>query len=448
MNTLVEGGTIVTMSDRGVIQDGAIAIQEDRIIEVGKSSELKRKYRGYAKIEAEGRVVIPGLINTHHHAAMSLLRGYADDVDLKTWLEKWVWPLEKHMDGRDIYVGALLTAIESIKGGTTTVNTMYHYSPEYNEARAFADAGLRGVIGHVCFSWRKEHDIQTLKKLAATWHGKEGGRLRVSVDPHAPYTVDPEYMIQLKTLSKELNQQYGLKDAPIIWHLHLAETSDETEKIKAAFNVPVKGGAVEYLDALGVLSGNVVAAHCVHLTPRDIQILKERQVKVVHNPISNLKLSAGISPLPRLIENKVQVSLGTDSSCSNNSSDMFEVMKITALLHKGVTGNPTVLPAEKVLQMATLDGAKSLNWQNEIGSIEEGKKADLAIVNFKKPHLRPLYNEVSHLVYSTKSSDVETVIINGEVVMEDRTVKTVNVDEVLEKVDKAKSDLLTRTQND
>ncbi|MCK5631776.1 amidohydrolase family protein, partial [Candidatus Bathyarchaeota archaeon] len=195
MNTLVEGGTIVTMSDRGVIQDGAIAIREDRIIEVGKSSELKRKYRGYAKIEAEGRVVIPGLINTHHHAAMSLLRGYADDVDLKTWLEKWVWPLEKHMDGRDIYVGALLTAIESIKGGTTTVNTMYHYSPEYNEARAFADAGLRGVIGHVCFSWRKEHDIQTLKKLAATWHGKEGGRLRVSVDPHAPYTVDPEYMI-------------------------------------------------------------------------------------------------------------------------------------------------------------------------------------------------------------------------------------------------------------
>ncbi len=448
MNILVDGGTIVTMSDRGVIHDGTIAIQDDRIIEVGKSNELKHKYHGYTIIKATDRVVIPGLINTHHHAAMSLLRGYADDVDLRTWLEKLVWPLEKHMDGRDIYIGALLTAIESIRNGTTTVNTMYHYTPEYNEARAFAETGLRGVIGHVCFSWRKEHDIQTLKKLAAEWHGKEAGRLRISVDPHAPYTVDPEYLVELKSLTEELNGKYGSNNAPIIRHLHLAETEDEPEKIKEAFHVSVKRGAVEYLDSLGVLSDDVVAAHCVHLTQRDIQILKERQVKVVHNPISNLKLAAGISPIHRLIENKVQVSLGTDSSCSNNSSDMFEVMKTTALLHKGMTGNPTVLPAEKVLRMATREGAESLKWQREIGSIEEGKKADLVVIDFKKPHLRPMYNEVSHLVYSTKSSDVETVIINGEIVMENKTVNTVNVDEVLEKVDETKRDLLTRVQND
>ena len=447
MNLLIHGGTIVTMREDRIIRDGAIAIENGTIVDVGKSEEILRKYSsGYEKINAKGRVVVPGLVNTHQHAAMSLLRGYADDLPLQEWLEKWIWPIEGLMTAEDIYVGSLLTAIESIMGGTTTVNTMYHYMPGENEAKALAEVGVRGVVGHVCFSWRKDEDRRALEDLAKNWHDKAGGLIRVSVDPHAPYTVDPEYMKGLKMLRGELNRKYGSEKAPIIWHIHVAETFDEADKIRKAFNVDVGGGVMEYLDSLGVLDEHVIAAHCVALTDRDIAVMKARGVKASHNPVSNLKLASGISPVPKMLEHGITVSLGTDSPCSNNAADMFEVMKVAALLHKGVNRNPTVLSAQQVLRMATLDGARALCWDNEIGSIEAGKRADLAIINFEKPHLCPLYNEFSHLVYATKSSDVETVIINGKIVMENRRLTTLDVDKVIEMVEKAKNRLLERLQ--
>ncbi len=443
MNILIHDGTIITMHHRKVIRQGAIAIEDKNIVDIGKTRELKRKYRtGYEKIDAKGKVVIPGLINTHQHAAMSLLRGYADDLPLQEWLEKWIWPIEKHMTAHDIYVGALLTAIESIMSGTTTANTMYHYMPEENEAKAFADAGLRGVIGHVCFSWRKNEDKKALEDLAKDWHNKADGLIRASVDPHAPYTVDPEYMRELKDIREELSQKYGSEKAPIIWHIHVAETRDEPEKIRKAFNIQLKNGIMEYLDSLGVLDEYVIAAHCVAVTGRDMTIMKQRKVKVSHNPISNLKLASGISPVQKMLQKEIIVSLGTDSPCSNNTADMFEIMKTTAILHKGKTKNPTLLPAEQVLEMATMEGAKALSWENEIGSIQVGKKADLAIIDFKKPHLCPLYNEASHLVYAVKASDVETVIINGRIVMEDRKLATLNIEKVLEYVEKQKATFL------
>jgi 5-methylthioadenosine/S-adenosylhomocysteine deaminase len=433
------------MREGEIIRDGAITIEDGTIIDVGKTRQMRRKYaRGYERINAKGRVVIPGLVNTHQHAAMSLLRGYADDLPLQEWLEKWIWPIEGLMTAEDIYVGSLLTAVESIMGGTTTVNTMYHYMPEKNEAKALADAGIRGVIGHVCFSWRKDEDRKALENLAKNWHNKAGGLIRVSVDPHAPYTVDPEYMKELKTLREELNRKYGSEKAPIIWHIHVAETSDETDKIRKAFNIDVKDGVMEYLDSLGVLDKRVVAAHCVALTDKDVAVMKARGVKVSHNPISNLKLASGVSPVPKMLENGVTVSLGTDSPCSNNAADMFEVMKVTALLHKGVNKNPTLMSARQVLKMATMDGARALCWENEIGSIEVGKRADLAIINFEKPHLCPLYNEVSHLVYAAKSADVETVVVNGKIVMENRRLATLNVEHVMEMVKKAKNRLFER----
>ncbi len=444
MDLLILGGTIITMGGKGVIHDGAVVIEDDVVVDVGKSSEIKRKYPRYEKLNAVGRIVMPGLINTHQHAAMSLLRGYADDYPLKEWLENWVWPFERHMTGYDIYVGALLTAVESIMGGTTTVNTMYHYIGDYNEARAFAEVGLRGIIGHVCFSWRKDQDKRALEELARKWHGKAEGTIRVSVDPHAPYTVDPGYMKELRTITLGLNEKYASKNEPIIWHIHLAETEDEAKKIKDAFGVSVANGVVDYMDSLGVLGQDVVAAHCVHLTRRDIEVLGSRDVKVAHNPISNLKLASGISPVPELLESGVTVALGTDSPCSNNSADMFEVMKLTALLHKGINRNPTLLPAETVLKMATIKGAKALLWDKQIGSIEVGKKADIIIINLRKPHLWPLYSEISHLVYAAKSSDVETVMVNGRIIMEDRELKTVKIEEVMEKAEKAKEKLLER----
>ncbi|MEM2117645.1 MAG: amidohydrolase [Candidatus Bathyarchaeia archaeon] len=445
MNVFIQNGTILTMKNRKIIHEGAIAIEEQTIADIGKTHELKRKYgRGYEKIDAKGKVVIPGLVNTHQHAAMSLLRGYADDLPLQEWLEKWIWPIEKHMTPHDIYVGALLTAIESMMGGTTTVNTMYHYTSEKNEAKAFVDAGLRGVVGHVCFSWRKKEDKKALEDLAKNWHNKANGTIRASVDPHAPYTVDPEYMKELKKLKETLNERYGSRDAPIIWHIHVAETEDEKEKVRRTFNVDVKNGIMEYLNSLEVLDEHVIAAHCVSLTDGDMKVMRSKNVKASHNPISNLKLASGISPVPKMFEKNITVSLGTDSPCSNNTADMFEVMKTTALLHKGVNKNPTVMPAEKVLEMATIEGAKALSWEKEIGSIEIGKKADLAIVNMNKPHLYPIYNEASHLIYATKAADVETVIINGKIVIEDRKLLTLNVEKVIEEVEKAKSKLLER----
>jgi len=446
MNILIHEGTIITMRNRKVIHQGAIAIEDKTIVEIGKTSELKRKYgRGYEKIDAKDKVVIPGLINTHQHAAMSLLRGYADDLPLQEWLEKWIWPIERHMTSQDIYLGALLTAIESIMGGTTTVNTMYHYySTKENEAKAFADAGLRGVIGHVCFSWRKNEDRRALEDLAKNWHNGADGLIRASVDPHAPYTVDPEYMKELEEIKEELNQKYGSETKPIIWHIHIAETDDESEKIRKSFNVQLKNGIMEYLDSLGVLDKHIIAAHCVALTDKDIEIMRHKKVKASHNPISNLKLASGISPIPKMLRKGITVSLGTDSPCSNNTADMFEVMKATAILHKGIARNPTILPTEQVLEMATIEGAKALSWEKEIGSIEIGKKPDLAIINLKKPHLCPLYNEPSHLVYSVKASDVETVIINGKIVMQDRKLTKLNIEKVMEDVERTKNSLLDK----
>lgn len=269
----------------------------------------------------------------------------------------------------------------------------------------------------------------------------------MSVDPHAPYTVDPEYMKELRAVADELNERYE-GEAPITLHIHLAETADEAKRVEEAFGVRLEGGVVEYLDGLGVLGSDVVAAHCVHLTEGDIKALASRGVKVVHNPVSNLKLASGISPVPKLLEAGVTVALGTDGPCSNNSADMFETMKVAALLHKGVSGDPTVLSASRALRMATIDGARALLWEDAIGSIEVGKRADIVILSFRKPHLTPLYHEESHLVYAAKPSDVETVIVDGEIVMENREVKTVNVEEVMEMARKAKEDILSRLERE
>jgi 5-methylthioadenosine/S-adenosylhomocysteine deaminase len=268
---------------------------------------------------------------------------------------------------------------------------------------------------------------------------------RASVDPHASYTVDPEYMGELKQMTRELNDKYGSKAAPIIWHTHIGETEDELQKTQETFKLPtrsIRNGLMRYLDSLGILDEHVIAAHCVAVENRDIEVIRKRKVKVSHNAVSNLKLASGVSPVPEMLQRGITVSLGTDSPCSNNTADMFDLMKTTALLHKGVNRDPTLMPAQKVLEMATIDGARALSWEKEIGSIEVGKKADLIIVDFGKPHLCPLYSEISHLVYAAKPSDVETVMINGEVVLEKGRLTRLNIEEVMETAEEAKQTLL------
>jgi 5-methylthioadenosine/S-adenosylhomocysteine deaminase len=443
MELVIEASAAVTMSARGVIKDALIVVESDRIVDVGTKRELKGKYSGYDKLDASSCVVTPGLVNAHTHAAMTLLRGYADDLPLRQWLEQKIWPLEAMMDGESIYIGALLACVESALMGVSSLNTMYHYRRDLNEARAVAEAGLRGFIGHVCFSWRRDEDLKALDDLVARWHGAYGGRIRVTIDPHAPYTVDPSYFKELHQLSLELSEKTGL---PVPVHTHLAETEDEAAKVKEAFNVDVADGVVKYLDRLGVLGPWLVAAHCVWLSGREVELLAERGVKVVHCPVSNLKLGAGVAPIPKMLERGVTVALGTDGACSNNVLDLLEAMKLAALLHKGVCRDPSLVKAEEALKMATVNGAAALGLDKSLGKLEPGFKADLVAFDFSHPHLKPLYDEVSHLVYAARSRDVKHMLVDGRLVVEDGVFKVLDVEEVVSKAVKEKEKLMRRLE--
>ncbi len=432
-----------------VIREGCVVVEDDRIVDVGKYSELKYKYHGYERFDCENKIIMPPLINCHTHASMTLLRGYADDLPLFEWLTKWIFPVEKTLTPEDIYLGTKLAVVESALSGVSCLNTMYYFMDK--EAEAISQAGLRGVVGHVCFSNNKKQDRSITFNLVRKWHNSKNGLIRVTVDPHSIYTVDPVYLKELHELKKDLNDKFGSPTAPIKWHIHTAETADELVKMRESFgsseNPEIKklvdenyDGVFDYLNHLNVLDDQIIAAHCVHLTDKDISLIREKSISVVHNPVSNLKLASGISPLPKLLSNNINVSLGTDGPCSNNSLDMFETVKITALLHKGVSLNPTVLPATEVIKMATINAAKTLGWDSEIGSIEKGKKADLLIIDLSKPHANPLYNEFSQLVYALKSSDVDSLIVNGRFIVEEKTVRTVNVEETITKVAKWVSD--------
>lgn len=436
------GAKYLVSSPRKITVNGGVVVEGDTIVDLGDYDKLKSKYRRYEKIYQKRGVITPGLINSHTHAAMTILRGYADDLPLHVWLEKHIFPIERLLTEEDVYIGAKLAAIEAAMGGCTVLNTMYHYA--HMEAKAIEEVGLRGTIGHVCFEWRREEDIKTTKELCRRWHGEGGGRIRVSVDPHAPYTVSPEYLIELHELRKELNSQYGDK-GDIITHIHLAETKQEMNKIRESFReneyVRSSGTPVSYLYKLGVLDDYVVAAHCVAVSEDDIKILSEQRVSILHNPVSNLKLASGFAPIPELCKWNVNVALGTDGACSNNSLDMIETMKFAALIHKGFQLDPTVAKAEEVFEMATIGGAKALRLE-KIGEIRVGWKADLVLWDFNKPHLTPIYDPISHLVYASKYGDVSSTMVDGNWIVWNRTPQTVNLDELIKKVYNTKAKLI------
>jgi len=445
MEWLLHCGFLITMCNDAFLRDYAVIIEDNRIVDVLPYGDARRKYSGYEKLDASDSIVLPGLVNLHTHAAMSILRGYADDLPLHIWLKEKIWPLEALLTPQDIYLGALLAAAESALMGTTVLNTMYHYmDSDLNEANAISKVGLRVVAGHVCFSWRKDEDKTRLDGMVKKWHGARDGLVRISVDPHAPYTVDPEFLKELRYVTDDFNVKYSEK-GHITYHIHVAETKDEPRQIKEAFNVSLDRGVLSYLDSLGILKDDVVAAHCVWLTDEDVRVLANRGVSVAHNPVSNLKLASGIAPVPKLLRAGVNVGLGTDSACSNNTLDMFETMKLASLLHKGVNYEPTLLPAKTVLMMATVNGAKALKWDSDIGTIEVGKKADMIAVRYKgRPHLSPIYDPISHLVYAARSLDVKHVLVNGKIIVEDGKLKTVDLPAILDKVAKVKESLLSR----
>jgi 5-methylthioadenosine/S-adenosylhomocysteine deaminase len=414
---LVVGGTIVTMNaSREVIEDGAIAISDGKIQAIGKRSDIAPTVTAKKTIEATGQVIIPGLINTHTHAAMSLFRGISDDLDLQDWLTKYIFPAEaKNVTEAFVRAGTRLGLSEMIRGGTTTYCDMYYF--EDAVADETKKAGVRGVLGETVIDFPVADNKTNAEAMAYTekflrkW---ANDRLIVpAIAPHAPYTVSTEHLRAVRQLSDKFN-------APIV--IHVAETKKERDDIKKQYG----DTPVDYLNKIGLLNNRTIAAHLVWVTDEEIDILKRVGVGAAHNPQSNMKLASGVAPVPQMLAKDVAVGLGTDGAASNNDLDMWEEMDTAAKLHKLTSGDPKTLPAQQAFEMATVRGARALHLDAITGSLELGKRADMDIVDLDSLHQVPYFNIYSSLVYSTKASDVRTVIINGRIVMLDRNLLTLD----------------------
>lgn len=412
------------------VKKGSVLIEDDKIVDITRNNSSNGADE---IINGEGKFLIPGLVNTHTHLSMSLMRGLADDLPLDVWLNDHIWPVESHLEGEHCYTGALLSALEMIKSGTTTCNDMYFFMDDV--ARAIDKAGMRGLLCHGMIDLsdgekRKAEYKETLR-IIEKCHNTADGRIQVALGPHTPYTCSTEL---LNWVRKKADEK-GLRI-----HIHVSETEKEVEdslndRLKRPF---------EYLEDIKFLGPDVTAAHSVWLSGAEIALIKDKNVKISHNPLSNMKLASGISPVSDLLANDVCVSLGTDGAASNNNLDLFQEMKTSSLLQKVRKLDPTVLPAGKVLEMATINGATALGIEKEIGSIEVGKKADMVLVDMKAPHLAPYRNPVSHLVYSAEGSDVNTVICNGQILMREREVLVMDEVEVIQMAENAAEDLLSR----
>jgi 5-methylthioadenosine/S-adenosylhomocysteine deaminase len=412
------------------VKKGSVLVEDDLIVDVGPDGGDQAD----VVIDGAGKVLIPGLVNTHTHLSMSLLRGMADDLPLETWLEDYIWPAEAHLDGDHCYVGALLAALEMIRTGTTCCNDMYFFMDHV--ARALDEAGLRGVISHGMIDTgdeeKRKKEIKETERIIGKCHDTAEGRIKVALGPHAPYTCSEE----LLRWSRDKADQTGLKI-----HIHVSETEGEVQNMVES----TQKRPFEYLDSLGILGPDLLAAHAIWLNDDEISLVRDRDVKLSHNPISNMKLASGISPVTSIVNRGVCVSLGTDGAASNNNLDLFQEIKTATLLQKVNHMDPTVLPVRKVLEMATKDGARALGLEDEIGTIEAGKKADLVLVDMKAPHLTPPGNYMSHLVYSAEGSDVDTVICNGQILMQGKEFLVLDPAEVMDLAREASEDLLNRS---
>ncbi|MBW2338923.1 MAG: amidohydrolase, partial [Deltaproteobacteria bacterium] len=415
---LVFNGTILTMDGQNrVIPDGLLTIEGDRIGSIRKNG--KGSIKAHKEIDAEGGLILPGLINSHTHAAMTLFRGLADDLPLMEWLNNYVFPVERNMDADFVRVGSLLACAEMILSGTTTFCDMYLFEEEV--ARAAKESGMRCVVGEVLYDFPSpnygsvEKGFTYTKELIERW--KEDPLVDIAVEPHSLFTCGVDLLNKANKLALK-------SDVPLI--LHVAETKAEIEQIEKRYGKR----PVQHLKDLGLLGPHLIADHCVYINESEIEVLAQHKVSVVHNPESNMKLASGFAPVPEMIAKGVTVGLGTDGCASNNNLDLFAEMDMAAKLHKVNRLDPTVMDAQTVFRMATIDGARALGLEKITGSLEVGKRADLIIIDTKKPHLIPMYNPYSHLVYAAGAHDVKHSIIDGNIVMEDRSLLTLKVEDI------------------
>ncbi|MFX1536285.1 MAG: amidohydrolase [Promethearchaeota archaeon] len=439
MDVAICNVTAVTMDPKLKVQKNAtILIEGQEICEIGANIDIPQ---GTERILGEGKVAIPGLINCHNHAAMSLFRGYSDDVPLDKWLNDYIFPLEAKLTAEDVYIGAKLAAAEMLLSGTTCCFSGYFYAG--SEAQAFTDMGIRAIIGTPVFSWDTKKFLKEARDFVKQYHDTANGRIRTAIFPHSPYLVDPNDFQLVQQTVFELNEAMKV---PVSVQTHIAETKDEKQKLYTQLREWKEEGRsikrnwlkmdiVELLDAVEFLSTpNLLFGHCVHVTTRDMELMRTYNIPVASIPTSNLKLASGIAPIKDFLAKRIQIALGTDGPASNNCLDMFDTIKLVALLHKGISLNPKIIPASKALQMATCDGAQAIGW-SKIGVLKPGNKADLIMLDFRKPHLTPCYNEISHLVYAANGSDVDFVMVDGQILVENRTLKHIEVGKLLEDVE-------------
>ncbi|MBK9154800.1 MAG: amidohydrolase [Chloracidobacterium sp.] len=417
VDLVILGGTIVTMdSERTVIEDGAIAIKDGKILSLGKTSGMKGR-RAKQTINANDRIIIPGLVNAHTHIPMVLFRGISDDLDLNDWLTKYIFPAEaKNVDEQFVRAGTRLGLAEMIRGGTTTYCDMYYF--EDAVADETKKAGVRAVLGETVIDFPAPDNKTWDAGLAYTerfinkWQNDP--LIVPAVAPHAAYTVSQDHLLEARDLSNKTK-------APLI--IHLAEAKSETDYIKQKYNGQRPVG---FMEKIGFFNDRTIAGHVIQVNDAELDILKRNDVGIAHCPESNMKLAAGIAPVPSMLTKGLRVGLGTDGAASNNDLDLWEEMDTAAKLHKVASGDPKTLSAFEAFTMATVGGARVLHMEDKIGTIETGKRADLVIVDIDSLNQTPIYNIYSHLVYATKSKDVRTVIINGRVVMLDRRLLTLD----------------------
>lgn len=432
VDLLIRNCTIVPMNGGPFVEKGLIAVRDEVIEYVGRASKAP-PFKAEEMINAEGKAALPGLINCHTHVPMTLFRGVAEDKELSIWLKEAIWPLEAKLKPDDVYYGALLGCLEMIKGGTTCFADMYFY--EDAVAKAVEESGIRAVISAAVIEAGDPSVGEAMLKgsieIAKDLHGRADGRVITRLGPHAVYTCSPELLMRVREAASKLG--VGV-------HIHLAESKEMLDLVKRRYGLT----EVELLKNIGFLGPDVLAAHCIHLSSEDIKTLAVHNVKIAYNPISNMKLAQGIAKVKDLLEAGVTVGLGTNGPASNNTLDMFQSLKVGALLQKASYEDPRAITAYQALKMATIDAAKALALDDIIGSLEVGKRADIILIDLKKPHLAPLHNIYANIVYSTYGSDVDIVIVDGRIIMRDRNVITLNEEEVIRKANEAAMDLIKR----
>jgi 5-methylthioadenosine/S-adenosylhomocysteine deaminase len=433
---LIENARIV-LTDKGAMNETSVMVSERKIRAIGPAELLRREFGPFEDvIDASYCIVIPGFINNHSHIAMTLLRGLAEDLPLFNWLRDKVWPIESKLKPWQIETGAILGAVECLLSGTTTVNTNYIFDNEGSEASALNMIGMRGVVSHGIFDWSQEKSLRATEDLASRFHGMDQGRIRVATSPHAAYSCSPELLKQIEVLRRELNEKYGRK-YPILNTIHAAESPAEAEEINSKYGADARRGIIHYLESLGVLSSDTVCAHSIHLTEDDYSSYKRAGASMASCPVSNLKVGVGVADLPRALSEGVTLSLGTDGAASNNTLDMFETMKLASLLAKGIKGDTTQLSSRVTYELASVGGAKSLRQESAIGSIHVGARADVVLVTLENVSGMPFYDPYNFLVYAARSCDVRDVLVDGRLIVKNRAVQTVDLENLRKRLDKA-----------